>query len=342
VPVEHANARTSWAERRGVVIELRARAARGRGEASPLPGYSADDVETCAVQLEVARSRLDRIEPDDDPRAAMKAAVERAGVTAPAAVFALETAVLDLLARARGVPAWALLRGDDRAEPIPLSALAEGTTPEALASSAEAAGRRGIRVVKIKVGGVDGPERDVSRLAAVRARVGAEFALRLDANQTIPIERAAETFSAFGAFAVELLEEPVAPEQMASIGDPGMPLALDESLAKGDWRARIRDAAARGHWTAVVLKPTALGGLLRCLAMADLASEAGLATIVTHTFDGPIATASAACFALALRGRVLACGLDGHGRLEHPVRVISASHVVPSPDAGLGVEDDAS
>jgi L-Ala-D/L-Glu epimerase len=342
VHVEHANAKTRWDERRGIVIELRTPLARGRGEASPLPGYSVDDLPACAAQLDVARSKLARFELDDDVRVAMRAAVEHAAVTAPAAVFAIETAVLDLVARARGVPAWTLLRGDDAAQPIPLSALAEGATPDDLGRSAEAARARGIGVVKVKVGGAECPERDVLRLEAVRSRAGTDLALRLDANQAIPIERLAAAFAAFRTFAPELLEEPALPEHLASVGDPGVPLALDESLARGDWRERIRDAGARGRWKAVVLKPTALGGILRCLAMADAAHEAGLATIVTHTFDGPIATASAACFALALRGRVLPCGLDSHGRLANALPAITATHVAPFTEPGLGVEDDAS
>ena len=89
----------------------------------------------------------------------------------------------------------------------------------------------------------------------------------------------------------------------------------------------------------MVLKPTALGGILHCLEISEAATELGLASIVTHTFDGPIASTAAACLALALHGPVLPCGLDSHGRLERPVASIERNRIVPFTEPGIGASE---
>lgn len=335
--VSHSNAQRSWTEREGVVLALRSGALVGVGEASPLPGYSRDDLATCTAELEGVWDRLPEIEPEAEVRATFRTAAARAGVRSAAALFALESALLDLIAKARGLPAWVVLRGAADAEPIPLSALAEGASPDDLAAAAARAVARGIRVVKVKVGGPDGATRDPARLGAIRARLGDAVALRLDANQSLPPGELASALQRLASFAPELLEEPTRPEHLADLAGSPIPLALDESLMLEGWRERIAVAAAQGSHAAVVLKPMALGGFDRCLAMAEAAGEAGLGVIVTHVFDGPIGSAAAACLALAVRGRVLPCGLDAYGRLERSVPGVGDLSIVPFAEAGLGV-----
>lgn len=335
--VSHANAQRSWTEREGVVLVLRSGALVGMGEASPLPGYSRDDLAGCVSELERCWERLPPIDADADVRSTFRAAVATAGVRSAAAVFALESALLDLAARARGRPAWALLRGADDAVDIPLSALVEGPTPEELANAAERALARGIGVVKVKAGGAESLTRDPPRLGAVRARLGDAIGLRLDANQALPPDHVPEALKMLSAFRPELLEEPTTPEKVEAIDTSPIPLALDESLMLEGWRERIEGAARRRTHRAVVLKPMALGGFDRCLAMAELATALGLGVIVTHVFDGPIGSAAAACLALAVRGEVLPCGLDAHARLEQAVAAIGQTHVIPFPESGLGV-----
>ena len=89
-----------------------------------------------------------------------------------------------------------------------------------------------------------------------------------------------------------------------------VPVALDESLQGGD--SLVTSLLEAGVCQALVLKPMALGGILRCLHLARLAARHGVGVVVTHLFDGPVALAAATELALALPGRVLACGLDLH------------------------------
>lgn len=320
------------------MLELHAAGVIGRGEAAPLPGYSRDTLATCEAELEGCADRLGEIDVHGPPLEVLRLAVARASLRAPAAVFALETALLDLVSKIQGRPAWALLRGDDQARPIPLSAIAEGATPALLADAAQRAQQRGIQVVKLKVGGPESASRDPERLAAVRTRVGPRMAIRLDANQTLSADHLEEALAMLATFGPELIEEPSTPERSLALRASPIPFAFDESLMLADWRARIAQAATHGTYRAVVLKPMVLGGFVQCLAIADAARERGLAVAVTHVFDGPIGSAAAACLALAIRGEVLPCGLDAHGRLERSPAAITDTHIVPTVAAGLGIE----
>lgn len=339
--VAHTDALRSWTERAGWIVELRSGGFVGRGEASPLPGYSRDDQDTCRAELDGCWARLDGLTVDAPIRATLRDGVAASGVRSAAAVFAVETALLDLVARARGLPAWTVLRGDAHATSIPLSAIAEGGTAEELAACAARAAERGLGVIKIKVGGPEAADRDPPRLAAVRARVSSNVALRLDANQTLRGDDLQERLAALAGFGIELIEEPSTAAAALALRRSPIALALDESLMDDHWRDHLEAAAARGTYRAVVLKPMALGGFDRCLAIAEAADAAGLAAIVTHVFDGPIGSAAAACLALAIPGRVLPCGLDAHGRLERPIAALSATHVVPFAAEGLGLDGSA-
>jgi L-alanine-DL-glutamate epimerase-like enolase superfamily enzyme len=190
--------------------------------------------------------------------------------------------------------------------------------------------------VKLKIGRDLARELDV--ISALRATFGDRIALRLDANQSFSSEDANRAMRALEPFAPELLEEPSAEWDRLQ---PRIPLALDESLIAMQ-PERVRGLAARGIVSALILKPMALGGFSRCLALARLAEELGLAISVTHLFDGPIALAAAAELALALPGRLLPCGLDRHAGLGAwpPIAVpqLKDAELVPHEGAGLGVE----
>jgi L-alanine-DL-glutamate epimerase-like enolase superfamily enzyme len=82
-----------------------------------------------------------------------------------------------------------------------------------------------------------------------------------------------------------------------------------------------------------------LGGLARCLALAARARAAGVDAVVTHSFDGPIATAAACELALALAPR-RAVGLDRHvGLVPWGIDVphLASSVVIDQRRPGIGI-----
>jgi len=280
----------------------------GWGEASPLPGMSP---ETCASAYEA----LAALEPGSLAMAELSPrAVERALEAIPSALpsvrFALETALLDLVARSRDTSVAALLGAapDARRE---LCALLAGPRPDALAEAATRAVRDGARALKLKLDGRAPLADAVARVRAVREAVPATVAVRLDANGTFDPATVSEALAALSAWSPDLFEEPVSGRALLALGRSSIPIAVDETFAAAD--AALRESLL-GVAAALVLKPTLLGGVLACRALARTALARGVPTIVTHTLDGPIALAAAAALALALP-RGLAHGLAPHPAL---------------------------
>jgi L-alanine-DL-glutamate epimerase-like enolase superfamily enzyme len=255
----------------------------GVGEASPLPGYSPDDLVSCRAALAALGGR---VQIEDRPPFVTPV------VGAPAARFALETAALALL----DGPAHVLLGGPREPRPIAMSSLVDSV------DAARAAVARGVTTLKVKV------REDLWLAAAVRA-LGAA-AVRIDANRSWSDARATSLLAEAAALGLELVEEPIA--DPARLPAPPLPVAvaLDESLQHLDARA-VAALARAGRVQVLVLKPTALGGAVRCLEWARVATDLGLRVYVTHTNDGPIARRAALALARALPEPPLACGLEG-------------------------------
>jgi o-succinylbenzoate synthase len=305
------------------------RGRRGIGEASPLPGYSKDTLDSGRAEL----AAVDWSRP------------ELPSFTSPAAQFAAETARFDLTGRQVGRSIAELLgRTSSR---VALSSIVNADDDAGIIGEIHRAIARGIHTVKLKVGRMPLAQ-DLYRIGLIRHTFGDRIQLRLDANQAWTLEQAQVALGELERYSPELVEEPVAVGDwpaLVSRGPQGLarrvPLALDESLQELTLD-QVRALAASGTVAALVLKPMALGGFSRCLELARLAVQLDLACVVTHLFDGPVALAAAAELALALPGRVLACGLDRHRGLQAwpswPVPQIGATEIAPSTGLGLGVE----
>jgi o-succinylbenzoate synthase len=326
-----AGAAAAQTQRAGLLVRVEDDAGSyGQGEASPLPGYSRDTIDDCATQLRAVD--LSAISPRQGGSAIdwVLDALDRVGLQAPAARFALETALLDWLGRQRGLGIAALLGAADAAMRIPLAALVGDL------ASARAAHARGIHTFKIKI--KPGTLADSLELAqSLRDEFGNEITLRFDANGTLRPAAAEAQLRQLVRCAPEFVEEPVPLDDLLRMAAAPVPLAADESLAvPGAWPALASVCRV------VVLKPTVLGGLAVCMRVAREAAARGLAVTVTHTFDGPVALAAAAELAVALAAP-LACGLDRHAALgvwpSVAIPQIGASSIVSANRPGLGLAD---
>jgi o-succinylbenzoate synthase len=327
--------------RQGLLLRLFDQDERlGQGEASPLIGYSTDSLGECREQLDrLCQSLPLRIEDEmlTGPGAgeAMLRGLVPLPVSAPAARFALETALLDLLGKRRSASVSALLGPVAQRR---LSVLLQGDEATMMRAAREAVGR-GVGTVKLKIGR-DFP-RELAFLQRLRQELGEGIAIRLDANGSFSVADAAGRLAALSPLRPELIEEPVATAELAGWAaqcQSPVPLALDESLQRGDGLAA--DLLARGACQALVLKPMALGGFLRCLDLARLAARYQAGVIVTHLFDGPVGLAAAAELALALPGRVLPCGLSRHPALLAAgiaIPQLGTDAIVPTGLPGLGL-----
>ena len=97
---------------------------------------------------------------------------------------------------------------------------------------------------------------------------------------------------------LDFIEEPVAPEHWHAALELSLPYALDETLLDPSLADELLQ---KGRISAVVLKPTVLGGLRASFEMAERAAAHGVRSLVSHTFDGPVARAATAELALATK-----------------------------------------
>jgi L-alanine-DL-glutamate epimerase-like enolase superfamily enzyme len=261
----------------------------GEGEAAPLEPYDGVSIAAVRAALDVYARVLAAAEPSTDLLAAC--AAER---DLPQALAAIDLALWDHASRRTGTVLARLL--DPRAlDAVHVNATIGAEDRAGAATAAVAAVREGFRCVKVKVGIGD----DAGRLAAVRAAVGPDVAIRADANGAWKTpEEALAHLRALAPVGLELCEEPVhgVDALRALRGSSPVPIAMDETHAPGSGAADL-----------VCLKITR-GGITGVLRGARAARAAGSEVYVASSFDGPLGIAAAVHVAAALRIK-RACGL---------------------------------
>jgi o-succinylbenzoate synthase len=332
VPLERplSTARGDIETRRGFVVRGRVGGTSGVGEATPLPGWteSYDDCRRALGLVDGLGPALSANALDD----------------APAARHAVSLALFDARARAGDVSLARFLAGPDEriADTVPVNATVgdggERETPEAV----DAAVASGYDCVKLKVG-VGGVDRDVDRVVAAR-EVAPDVTLRVDANGAWTLDEAVRFVTDTADHGVDLayVEQPLPAENVAGHAAlreaVSVDVALDETLAGN----AVDDVLAAGAADVLVLKPMALGGPGRTLAVAEQAREADVDSVVTTTIDAVVARTGALHVAAAL-GDPPACGLAtghllGEDLAADPAPVVDGAMTVP---AGPGLAGEA-
>jgi L-Ala-D/L-Glu epimerase len=267
----------------------------GFGEAAPLADYNGVSVDDVREALDGCRSTLAlaaRVSREE-----LLAQCTELAVLAPT-VAAIDLALWDLEGRRTGQPVWRLL-GARVAEPVEVNYTIAAPDRAGAAAQASAARAAGFRCVKAKVGIGD----DAGRLAAIRAVLGPDVAIRLDANGAWSTDEAAAALRALGPAGIELCEEPV--RGLAQIREVAakttVPIALDETAsAIGALEDRVCQA--------VCLKIASCGGITGVVRAARQARAAGYEVYLASTLDGPLGIAAALHAATVVRPD-RACGL---------------------------------
>jgi L-alanine-DL-glutamate epimerase-like enolase superfamily enzyme len=149
------------------------------------------------------------------------------------AVSAVDIALWDLRARRHGVPLWRLLGGFDPRVPCYAGGIDLDFPLEALLRQTDANLARGFRAIKMKVGRPSLRE-DVERVRAMRAHLGPEFPLMVDANMRWSADEAIRAARALRDLDLVWLEEPTIPDDVAGhvriVREGGVPVAAGENL----------------------------------------------------------------------------------------------------------------
>lgn len=277
----------------------------GHGAASPVPEITGESFEQCVAAL--AR-RDDLVGRDVRELPPLLAELARSFAHAPAARAALDLALHDLSARAAGRP---LVDVFGRRHGALATSITIGILPldETLAEAAEYLAR-GFRALKVKIG--EAFDADVERLVRLREVIGADIALRADANMGYPPATIERFFAAVKQANVEFLEQPAPREHDAELrrlpAEIRRRLAADESLHdERDALALAREPRPYGIWNIKLMK---CGGIAPALAIARVAEQNGI-ELMWGCMDESVISISAALHAAYACGATRTLDLDG-------------------------------
>ncbi|MBI5494698.1 MAG: hypothetical protein HY904_06680 [Deltaproteobacteria bacterium] len=306
----------------------------GVGECTPLAAAGTEDVEHARRALERAQGLLPNAQVDnvrDVDRVASHVTLEGA----PCARFAVETALLDALARLQGVPV-AFLLGRSFRRRVELNAVVAGDVDPA--PEIARLRREGFRAFKLKVGIGSA---DTRRVFSARDAAGGDAVLRVDANGACDGATAARMLGSMEPARLAYCEDPVA----SSAEAVGLRTQTRVPIAADMWMSAARQHVLGGGVAdVVVLKPAVQGGVLPSMRIAAVAAEHGMDCVVTSTLDGVVARLAALHLACALPGDLpagLATGshFDGEYAAD-PAAPVDGGAELPAA-SGLGFQEDA-
>jgi L-alanine-DL-glutamate epimerase-like enolase superfamily enzyme len=272
----------------------------------------------------------------------LAAEMEAAAPSAPAARAGLECAVVDSLARSRGVALyslWSELGGQPdvrvRETDITLPILDD----ERVAALAEGWYARGFRVFKLKVG--EDVDADLARVERL-ARHYADVEFILDANQGYDRAQAGEFVKALGAWRerVRLIEQPLARDDVDGMAElrtfASVPIAADEAVFTLADARRVVDAKAADVVNLKIMK----SGLAQTVEIARVVRAAGLGLMIGGMMETRLAMGVS--FSLVLGwGGIEYLDLDTPLLMAEDPWIGGYSYegprLVPSHDFGLGM-----
>lgn len=267
----------------------------GLGEVSCTPIWSGED-QTTAVHC--ITTYLAPLLIGEDPAAIERLTLRmhRAIAGHPFTKAGVEIALWDLLGKIAGLPLYRLFGGPVR-DAVPTKFSISGREPDRAAEIAVWAVEQGFRTLKVKVG-VE-PEQDMARVRAIRAAVGPDIRLAIDANGGWSTRTAIQTIQRLADCHLIFAEQPVAPLDVAWMAEVrrqvSIPIMADESVATlQDAMALVRASAAD-----ILSVYVGKGGLGVARKIAVVAEAAGIVCTVGSNLELGIGSAAMIHLALA-------------------------------------------
>jgi L-alanine-DL-glutamate epimerase-like enolase superfamily enzyme len=254
---------------------------------------------------------------------------------------AFDMALWDILGKQASLPLFALLGG--RRRPVVTDNTAGIEAPAVMAERAACFKARGFQVVKVKLG--TDVATDMARMRAIRAAVGPDFTLRVDANQGWSRVDARKALAELAEFRPELVEQPLVKWDIAGMADlragTSIPIMADESLFDEHDALRLVAAKACDYFNIKLAKSTGIHVALKINAIGE---AAGIPCMIGCMTESGVGVTAAAHLASA-RENIVFADLDGADMLAvDPVLggfdYGARGELTPRAAPGLGVELD--
>lgn len=262
----------------------------------------------------------------------------------PPALASVEMALYDLASRAVGMPLYQLLGGAYRRS-IPVMRILPLKNPEEIAANALKLVSQGYRYLKIKIDNQD-MNLDIARIKAIRAAVGNEVHLTLDANQSYSPKEAVELYRKVEDQGIDLFEQPVPAQDFDGLkhvtDSIGCLVEADESAYS------MKDVYRLVHGRmadCISMKILKLGGLEVLSEVASLCKAANIRCRVGAHVGSRLLNAAAMHFVAATPNISYACEVGEFERLLGDpfdgLTVQNGELVVPElPGLGVWLSND--
>jgi L-alanine-DL-glutamate epimerase-like enolase superfamily enzyme len=251
------------------------------------------------------------------------------------AMSAVDIALWDLRARRQGAPLWRVLGGFDPRVPCYAGGIDLDFPLDALLRQTDQNLARGFRAIKMKVGRPSLQD-DVARVRAMRAHLGAEFPLMVDANMRWSVDEAIRAARALADCTPVWLEEPTIPDDVPGhvriVREGGLPIAAGENLHTV---YEFRQLIAAGGVTFPEPDVTNCGGVTAFMKVCHLAEAFNLPVTSHGAHDLTVHLLAA----VSNRSYLEAHGFGLDRFIAEPLR-IEAGYAVAPERPGHGVELD--
>ena len=312
----------------------------GFGECSPYMPINGESQDTCFIvgqYLAAALKGKDPLQVEDCIRLMDTIIYANTSIKS-----AFDMALYDIASQHAGMPLYRFIGGDNK-KTIITDYTVSIDEPAKMAADAVKIKAQGYPAVKVKLG--KNGKTDVERMKAIRAAVGNEIPLRIDANQGWELQEAIDTLKALAPLNIQHCEEPIARWNYMQLPkvkrESPIPIMADECCGDDHDAARLIELDACDYFN---IKLGKSGGIFKALKMVRMAEQAGIHLQVGAMIESRLAMTAFAHFALCSPS-IVHFDFDTALMLkEDPVTggiVYEKNGVVKVPDApGLGASID--
>ncbi|MCX6169048.1 MAG: o-succinylbenzoate synthase [Ignavibacteriales bacterium] len=300
-------------ERNGFIISIYDELGNSAfGEASPLPGFSIENIGDVERILKGLRHQIIGFSVEENLTSISNLLSEFKLV--PSIVFALEQAIVGLcVKRNKSFISGAFGNINSVIEVNAILGLDDANN---ILTKIEGEIQNGYGTIKLKVGR-NNFEDDFNLLKNVREKFGELLKIRIDANGKWPREMVNEYLNQISQFNIQYIEEPCANlEILNQLSDTSpIQIAIDESiLSINDAKKIINDS----NIEFIVLKPMILGGIISSFLLIKEAGRKNKNIIISSSFESAVGK-SALVLLAAITDHSFAHGLDTSKNFEKDI-----------------------
>ncbi|WP_456380327.1 dipeptide epimerase [Hydrogenimonas sp.] len=219
----------------------------------------------------------------------------------------LDIALHDLFAQKAGIPLWRYL-GTEEPSGVETAVTVSLEAPETMEERTRDFWRKGLKTLKVKVGGKDG--KDFQRIRAVR-EAAPDATILVDANQAWREKEALHLIDAIAPLGIELIEQPLKADDLEGMrrltAESPIPILADESAFT---LAQVREVVETGAAHMVNVKLMKCGGLAKAKEILRWCENNDVGCMMGSMLETPVSIEAATQLAMAYPETIRYTDLD--------------------------------